>query len=74
MKKIIYSISIIILLITPLSAVEKKDCSGIKKFSKTYFSCKSNNLKKGIRDRTSKKGNPFKTIIDYQKKAWSKQN
>tara|TARA_B100000787_G_scaffold152693_1_gene126506 strand:+ start:330 stop:539 length:210 start_codon:yes stop_codon:yes gene_type:complete len=69
MKKITYFITIIILLITPLTAAEKKDCSEIKKFSKAYLACKSGNIKAGINI-----SNPLKKIKDYQKKAWSKKN
>ena len=72
MNKFIYITTLLILLITPLNANEKKDCSGIKKFSKAFLTCKSNNLKESVQNKTSKTGNPFKKIIDYQKKAWSK--
>jgi len=74
MNKFIYILTGVILLMTPLNANEKKDCSDIKKFSKSYLACKSNNLKKGIQNKTSKTGNPFKNIIEYQKKAWTKKN
>ena len=33
-----------------LNAEEKKICSEFKKFSKAYFECKTNNLKKGIKE------------------------
>jgi|TARA_B110000027_G_C15925778_1_gene214663 hypothetical protein len=74
MDRFIYVLTILILFIAPLNANEKKDCSDIKKFSKSYLVCKSNNLKKGIKDKTSKTGNPFKKIIEYQKNVWSKKN
>ena len=74
MNKFTYILAFLILLMAPLNANEKKDCTDIKKFSKSYLTCKSNNLKKGIKDKTSKTGNPFKSIIEYQKKAWSKKN
>jgi len=45
MKKIIYSLTVILILIAPLKATENIDCSGIKKLSKEYISCKSVNLK-----------------------------
>ena len=32
------------------AAEEKKICSEFKKFSKEYFKCKTNNLKKGIKE------------------------
>ena len=81
MKKITYILTIIVLLITPLNASAKKDCSGIKKISKAYLACKSGNLKNGITKKIGKKSNPlnilsnpFKNIKEYQKKAWSKKN
>ena len=33
-----------------LNAEEKKNCSEFKKFSKEYFECKTNNLKKNIKE------------------------
>ena len=48
MKKIAYLSVIISFLITPLNAVEKMNCSELKKFSKAYLSCKSGNFKAGI--------------------------
>ena len=33
-----------------LNAEEKKICSEFKKFSKEYFKCKANNLKKDIKE------------------------
>jgi len=54
MKNITYLIIAISLLVTPLSAIEKKDCSGLKKISKAYVSCKSSNLKAGIVNTGSK--------------------
>jgi hypothetical protein len=74
MKKISFLITIILLLITPLTAAEKKDCSELKKFSKEFFTCKSTNVKSGIKNKLSKSNNPLKGLIDYQKKAWSKKN
>ena len=53
--KIIAFLGIIIsFLITPLSALEKKDCSGLKKLSKAFVACKSSNLKAGITNTGSK--------------------
>jgi|TARA_B110000483_G_C17677643_1_gene344340 hypothetical protein len=48
MKKIAYVGIILSLLINPLSALEKKDCSGLKKLSKAFVTCKSNNFKAGL--------------------------
>ena len=33
-----------------VNAEEEKICSEFKKFSKEYFKCKTNNLKKGIKE------------------------
>ena len=74
MKKLPYTIIIILLLITSLNAAEKKDCSELKKFSKQYFICKTGNLKSGIENKLSSSNNPLKGVIEYQKKAWSKKN
>tara|TARA_B100000787_G_scaffold130490_1_gene99415 strand:+ start:272 stop:703 length:432 start_codon:yes stop_codon:yes gene_type:complete len=54
MKKIAFLGIIISFLITPLSALEKQDCSGIKKLSKAFVACKSSNLKTGITNTGSK--------------------
>ena len=70
MKKITYILSIIILLSVPSNAEDISDCTKLKKLSKEYVSCKSKNLKTNI----SKKKNPFKKFVDYQKKAWSKKD
>ena len=54
MKNIAFLAIIVSLIVTPLSAIEKKDCSGIKKISKAYVACKSGNLKAGIVNTGSK--------------------
>ena len=74
MKKIPYTIIIILYLMTSLSAAEKKDCSELKKFSKKYFTCKTERLKSGVENKLSGSNNPLKGVIEYQKKAWSKKN
>ena len=74
MIKIPYTIIIILLLITSLNAAEKKDCSELKRFSKKYFACKTENLKSGVENKLSGSNNSLKGIIEYQKKAWSKKN
>ena len=74
MKKISYSIIFVILLMTSINAVEKKDCSELKKFSKEFFSCKSGKFKSGIENKLSGSNNPLKKVIEYQKKAWLKEN
>ena len=48
MKKVAYLVIAVSLFITPLNAIEKRDCSNIKKISKAYVVCKSSNLKAGI--------------------------
>ena len=48
MKKINYFIIAIILMLGSASALEKKDCTGLKKLSKDFIACKSGNLKAGI--------------------------
>ena len=48
MKKIAYVGIIISLMISPLSAIEKRDCSGLKKLSKAFMGCKSYNFKAGL--------------------------
>ena len=48
MNKITYFVIAIILMLTSASALEKKDCTGLKKLSKAFIACKSGNLKAGI--------------------------
>ena len=48
MKKITYLIIALSLIVNSASALEKKDCSGLKKLSKAFIACKSGNLKAGI--------------------------
>ena len=48
MKIIAYVSIILSILINPLYALEKNDCTGIKKLSKAFIACKSNNLKAGL--------------------------
>ena len=48
MNKITYFIIAIILMLSSASALEKKDCTGLKKLSKAFIACKSGNLKAGI--------------------------
>ena len=74
MKKISYTITIILLLMTSLNAKENKDCSELKKFSKQFFICKSGSLKSSIENKLSSSNNAFKEVIEYQKNAWSKKN
>ena len=48
MNKITYFVITLILMINSASALEKKDCTGLKKLSKAFIACKSGNLKAGI--------------------------
>jgi hypothetical protein len=48
MNKITYFVIAITLMLSSASALEKEDCSGLKKLSKAFIACKSGNLKAGI--------------------------
>ena len=48
MKKIATLTFVMSLLITPLSALEKMDCSEMKKLSKEHVNCKKGNFKAGL--------------------------
>ena len=48
MNKITYFVITLILMLNSASALEKKDCTGLKKLSKAFITCKSGNLKAGI--------------------------
>jgi hypothetical protein len=72
--KFVFSLIIMMLLITSSYAAKFKNCSDIKKLSKEYLTCKTENFKKGAGEKLTKNGNPLKGIIEYQKKAWSKKN
>ena len=48
MNKITYFVITLILMLSSASALEKKDCTGLKKLSKAFITCKSANLKAGI--------------------------
>ena len=74
MKNIAFLALIISLLVTPLSAIEKKDCSGIKKISKAYVACKSGNFKAGIVNTGSKIKKNTVGKIKNEKKAKKKSN
>ena len=50
MKKIFLIMFIYFSSLNLLNAEEKKICSEFKKFSKEYFKCKANNLKKDIKE------------------------
>ena len=48
MNKVTYFVISLILMLSSASAIEKKDCTGLKKLSKAFIACKSGNLKAGI--------------------------
>ena len=48
MKKIIFLIIVLFSFTSLVNAVEKEDCSGMKKISKAYVACKTGNLKLGM--------------------------
>jgi hypothetical protein len=48
MKKIAFVGIVLLLMINPLSALEKRDCSELKKLSKAFVACKSYNFKAGL--------------------------
>ena len=50
MKKIFLIMFIYFSSLNLLNAEEKKICGEFKKFSKEYFKCKTNNLKKDIKE------------------------
>ena len=49
MKKIIFLIIVIFSYTSSINAVEKRDCSGMKKISKAYVVCKTENFKSGMK-------------------------
>ena len=76
MIKFVYLSIILSFLITPLSAAETKDCSGFKKFSKAFMTCKQNNIKAALfragnsvkKNTTDKiKKDPAKKVFDSEK-------
>ena len=71
MKKILFTILITLTLVITNAIAEKMVCSDLKKFSKAFVTCKSNNIKIGIVDTVYKNANDIK---NYQKKAWSKKD
>ena len=44
MKKIIFLTTILFSFTSSVNAVEKRDCSGMKKISKAYVACKTGNV------------------------------
>ena len=67
MKKIIFLIIVLFSFTYSVNAVEKKDCSGMKKISKAYIVCKTGNLKSGM-----KKNNITQTGTNVTKGIFNK--
>ena len=67
MKKIIFLTIALFGLSYSVNAVEKIDCSGLKKISKTYIACKSGNFKTSM-----KKNNIAQTGTNVSKGIVSK--
>ena len=70
MKKIIFLISLIMIINNSISFANNKNCKEFKKFSVEYFKCKGNMIK----DKTISTGqNIIKDTKDYQNKEWSEE-
>jgi hypothetical protein len=67
MKKIIFLVIVLFSFIYSVNAVEKNDCSGLKKISKAYIACKSGNFKTSM-----KKNNIAQTGANVSKGIISK--
>ena len=69
MNKIAYLIIIILLSMTPLTAAEKKNCTGIKKLSKAFIACKTGNFRTGVINTGSsiKKNTKKKSVASTEK-------
>ena len=67
MKKIIFLTTILFSFTSSVNAVEKRDCSGMKKISKAYVACKTGNLKSGM-----KKNNITQTGTNVTKGIFNK--
>ena len=74
MNKITYFVIALILMLSSASALEKKDCSGLKKISKAYLACKSGNLKEGIKkNKITKSGTKVTKGIFNKAKNFGKK-
>ena len=67
MKKIIFLTIVLFSFTYTVNAVEKSDCSSLKKISKAYIACKSGNFKKSM-----KKNNIAQTGTNVSKGIVSK--
>ena len=67
MKKIIFLTIVLFSFTYTVNAVEKNDCSGLKKISKAYIACKSGNFKTSM-----KKNNIAQTGTNVSKGIVSK--
>tara|TARA_B110000971_G_C19510210_1_gene277112 strand:+ start:78 stop:410 length:333 start_codon:yes stop_codon:yes gene_type:complete len=54
MKNIAYLAIVLLLITNTVSALEKRDCTGLKKLSKAFLTCKSGNFKAGVVNTGSK--------------------
>ena len=54
MKNLAYLTIFLLLITNTVTALEKKDCTGLKKLSKAFLACKSGNFKTGIVNTGSK--------------------
>ena len=73
MKNIFYITILLSIFIAPLSAAEKKNCSGFKKLSKAFISCKSANFKAGLTNTGNKIKNKT-TLKNKKEKKVKKKN
>ena len=48
MKNLAYLAIVLLLITNTVSALEKRDCTGLKKLSKAFMACKSGNFKAGV--------------------------
>jgi hypothetical protein len=74
MKKFIYLIIVLFSFTSSVNAVDKRDCSGLKKISKAYLACKSGNLKEGIKkNKITKSGTKVTKGIFNKAKDFGKK-
>ena len=54
MKNLAYLAIVLLLITNTVSALEKKDCTGLKTLSKAFLTCKSGNFRAGVVNTGSK--------------------
>ena len=76
MKKIIFLTIVLFSFTYSVNAVEKNDCSGLKKISKAYIACKSVNFKTSMKKNniTETGANVSKGIVSKVKNFGKKIN